>query len=382
MTGDYYFNISTNNVDYVFNIKRNITVITGYSGTGKTTLIDILESYLSSISNDILPEVVIDTNAKWDIINSYDLSKLPLFDTNDVIYFMDEKYSRLFNNGNFINCMKNSGNYFVVITRKNNKSFPIMPYSFKEIYGIETRMVDNRYINTFKSIYPLYKPIIRPDVLIIEDSKSGFDFFSQVADKYNFICKTSYGNSNIFTVLNEYIESNYIGNILIIADGSAFGSYIKKIYELYRKYDNIYLWLPESFEYLLLCSGMFRNNTTLQEILKSPINYIDCSKYISWERFFTKLLVYITKECPNEYNEKKNNSTAADENYRFNYVNKFREQSTNGICINTCYIENCCHKDCKDCQMFFCGDKIDDILGDKADIFKNNELKVPKLNLF
>lgn len=152
MTGDYYFNISTNNVDYVFNIKRNITVITGYSGTGKTTLIDILESYLSSISNDILPEVVIDTNAKWDIINSYDLSKLPLFDTNDVIYFMDEKYSRLFNNGNFINCMKNSGNYFVVITRKNNKSFPIMPYSFKEIYGIETRMVDNRYINTFKSI--------------------------------------------------------------------------------------------------------------------------------------------------------------------------------------------------------------------------------------
>ena len=91
MTGDYYFNISTNNVDYVFNIKRNITVITGYSGTGKTTLIDILESYLSSISNDILPEVVIDTNAKWDIINSYDLSKLPLFDTNNVIYFMDEK---------------------------------------------------------------------------------------------------------------------------------------------------------------------------------------------------------------------------------------------------------------------------------------------------
>jgi len=74
MTGEYYFSIKTIDIDYKFSIKRNITILTGNSGTGKSTLIDILESYLSDSLNGIIPEIVIDTNAKWGIINSYDLN--------------------------------------------------------------------------------------------------------------------------------------------------------------------------------------------------------------------------------------------------------------------------------------------------------------------
>ncbi len=381
MTGEYYFSIKTIDIDYKFSIKRNITILTGNSGTGKSTLIDILESYLSDSLNGIIPEIVIDTNAKWGIINSYDLNKLSILDTKDTIYFMDEKYSRLFNDGNFINCMKKSGNYFVLITRKNNKSYPNIPYSFKEIYGIRTKVVGGKYINLIRSIYPLYKSIVRPDLLIIEDSKSGFDFFSQVAQKYNFICESSYGNSNIYDIVCKYIKSGYKGNILVFADGAAFGAYIKSLYILYQKYSNLYLWLPESFEYLLLCSPMFSANKDLQKILKSPIDYIDCADYISWERFFTALLVYITKNCPNEYNEKKNNKVKSDEGYKINYLNKFRNEPTDGICINTCYIEDCCHKNTI-CDMFLHENKIDSVLGDKSNIFKGNKSDVTKLDLF
>ena len=48
-------------------------------------------------------------------------------------------------------------------------------------------------------------------------------------------------------------------NVLVVADGAAFGSEVEKI-ELYaRQNNNCYLYLPESFEWLILKSGVIKN---------------------------------------------------------------------------------------------------------------------------
>lgn len=150
--------------------------------------------------------------------------------------------------------------------------------------------------------------------------------------------------------------------------GATIGSDMKDIYNLYQKYENIYLWLPESFEYLLLCYNMFKNNKYVQDILTNPIKHID-AKDVSWERFFTHLLEEVTHGLYCEY--VKNNDTEYDEEYKFKYLNKFRKYPSKcGFYINTCYIENCCHKGDNNCPMLISEDKIDSILGDKASIFK------------
>ena len=55
------------------------------------------------------------------------------------------------------------------------------------------------------------------------------------------------------------------------------------------------LYLPESFEWLILKSGIV-HNAKLADILERPEEYIDSAKYFSWEQFFTELLIQQTSE--------------------------------------------------------------------------------------
>ena len=55
--------------------------------------------------------------------------------------------------------------------------------------------------------------------------------------------------------------------------------------------------LPESFEWMILKSGLIQRDD-LEEILQNPSDYIYCEKYVSWERFFTDLLIDSTKDSP------------------------------------------------------------------------------------
>ena len=50
------------------------------------------------------------------------------------------------------------------------------------------------------------------------------------------------------------------------------------------------MFLPESFEWLILASGVFQDGE-IKEILENPSDHIESSEYFSWERFFTKTLV-------------------------------------------------------------------------------------------
>ena len=92
-------------------------------------------------------------------------------------------------------------------------------------------------------------------------------------------------------------------NILVIADGAAIGSEIDKIMKLTGVRKNIALYLPESFEWMILKTGLL-NDKELKEILVEPEQYIESEKYFSWERFFTDLLVQTSKGTYLQYSKK------------------------------------------------------------------------------
>ena len=81
-------------------------------------------------------------------------------------------------------------------------------------------------------------------------------------------------------------------SILAIADGAAFGPEIETVLALGR-YKTLQLFLPESFEWLVLSSGLFKDKKT-QDMLLHPADYIESSEFFSWERFFTRQLIELT----------------------------------------------------------------------------------------
>lgn len=64
---------------------------------------------------------------------------------------------------------------------------------------------------------------------------------------------------------------------------------MEKLYSLVLFRKNIRLYLPESFEWLILTSGVVADKE-IAEILREPESHIESQDYFSWERYFTELL--------------------------------------------------------------------------------------------
>lgn len=65
---------------------------------------------------------------------------------------------------------------------------------------------------------------------------------------------------------------------------------MEKITRLIHEHEKISLYLPESFEWLILNSGIV-DDREVKEILAAPGESIESRQYFSWERFFTALLI-------------------------------------------------------------------------------------------
>ena len=73
-------------------------------------------------------------------------------------------------------------------------------------------------------------------------------------------CFSSGGNSSIIKPLEEIPDNE---ETLIVADGAAFGSQVKTLEEFTRDRENIKVFLPESFEYLILSAKIFGNHSKM-----------------------------------------------------------------------------------------------------------------------
>ena len=300
MKGKYKVIVRNNKLHYEFEIKRNITIIQGDSATGKTTLINMLrqaENLGESSGVDVLSNVPcrILEGVSW---------KLILQNKAGTIFFIDEE-NAFINTEEFAAEVRGSDNYFVLITRENLYN---LPYSVEEIYGL---YASGRYQNTkkiYQQMYRIYSDIqelpIKPELFIVEDSNSGYEFFKAVSDERNLECESAGGKSNIFSKIKNVKNRE----VCVIADGAAIGPEMNGLYEISHKKKNIHLYLPESFEWIVLKSGLI-DDREIRKILETPELFIDSKKYFSWERFFTNLLIEKTKNSYLQYRKSAINKT-------------------------------------------------------------------------
>lgn len=89
----------------------------------------------------------------------------------------------------------------------------------------------------------------------------------------------------------------------MIADGAAFGPEMDRVLQLVQTREKLALYLPESFEWLVLSSGILKD-TEIAQILQTPSDCIDSKEYFSWERYFTALLTEKTAGTYLNYTKK------------------------------------------------------------------------------
>ena len=301
MVGKYVIEVSNNRVTFFLEVKRNITIIQGNSGTGKTTLIGLLSQYnrlgaSSGISVKCEKECVALIPTDW---------KHYIDSTNEKIIFIDEN-NTFIHSREFAETISNSDNYYVIITRD---SLPQLSYSIDEIYGMRECRDTQKYVkprHVYNEIYRLYNiengKRIKPDVVLTEDTNSGYQCFSKL---FGSICHSIGGKSFAATE----VCSNKLYNkkaILVIVDGAAFGADIAEFMRAAKRLGNCcVLFAPESFEYLILKSGIVSADS---KVLDETYNYADSRVYSSWEQFFTAYLIELTKDTPLKYSKSKLNS--------------------------------------------------------------------------
>ena len=298
MKGMHHIVIQNKRIRFAFSIKRNITIIRGDSATGKTTLFSMIEEY-GNLGKDSGVQIQCD---KACVALSGKYWQETLEKIHDSIVFVDED-SKFLKTKDFAKRIRNSNNYYVLITREN---LPALPYSVEEIYGIHCsgRYMDTRQIyNLFYKIYSEINPgKVLIKALVTEDSQAGFTFFSQVSKTRGICCESAGVKSNILGILQEKLLDKEQKETLVIADGAAFGPEMAHISQLLRGNVNIKLYLPESFEWLLLYADIF-NKPFIRKRLEEAENYIESEKYFSWERYFTDLLMEETKDSPYPYDK-------------------------------------------------------------------------------
>ena len=150
MIGKHSIEVSNSRVNYSLTVQRNITVIGGDSGTGKTTLVGMVSDYQrrgksSGVTLNCDVPCVVLPQLYWQQILSA---------TSDSIVFIDEG-SDYVTTVEFAREIKNSSNYYVIITRE---AMPCLPYSIDEVYRLKTTTKSRHNRVTYTTTTPLYAP--------------------------------------------------------------------------------------------------------------------------------------------------------------------------------------------------------------------------------
>ena len=286
MIGKYDIEVVTRKVDYQLTVERNITILSGNSATGKSTLYRAIKQFendgrASGIKLTCDRPCVILEGKNWE----NDLKEI-----KQSIVFVDEG-AKFINTEEFAIAIKKSDNYYVLITRQDLGN---LPYSIHEIYELDTNRIGNRMFCKQQQIYKsnniAQNAIISK--IVTEDSKTGYEFYNEYAKTHNIQCEHADGKTN---VSKKIVNKNNSQTTLIIVDGAAYGSEMNNTMILINSIPGYILFTPESFEWLLLNSNIL-NEPYITEVLKAPYNYIESSEFFSWEKYFTDLLNKATKE--------------------------------------------------------------------------------------
>jgi len=288
MKGAYKVNIKNNRNSYTFELRRNITILRGESGRGKTTLFEMISDYNrfgknSGVSVSCDKDIIALAGNDWEEV----INKNP-----GTIIVIDED-SQFIRSEEFAKVVRGSDNYFLLITRNYLAQLPISVDEIYELSGAKNKKLKKVYREVdrmFNNPSSRYLPFV-PEIIITEDARSGYQFFKAITDKIGIKCISADGKSNIYKVINRYPDKN----VVVIADGAAFGAEIADIVEQQTlRPRKLAIFLPESFEWLIIKSGVIKKIDTNK--IDHPEQYADSTLYMSWEQYFTDLLIETTKE--------------------------------------------------------------------------------------
>lgn len=299
MKGKHLITIQNRQMYYRFEIERNINIIKGDSATGKTTLIDMIRTYTENGEQSGV-QLVCDKTCR--VLEGIDW-EIRLANIHDSIVFIDEG-NRFVSSREFAAAIKESDNYYVIVTREQLYE---LPYSVEAIYTIRN---SGKYgelkkcFNSFQRLYGQhdYEKITPPfaETIITEDRNSGFQFFNKLAEGQPSSCIAAMGKSNLITTLQNCSSVS----IMIVADGAALGPEMDALVRYQKNCpDKVSLFLPESFEWLILKSDVLQKKELL-DILERPYDYIESQQFFSWEQYFTSLLVDVTRNTVKAYSKK------------------------------------------------------------------------------
>jgi len=160
--------VSTKKLRYELNLRRNITIIQGDSATGKTTLIQIINDYLSSRTG---PGTDVICKKKCAVLSG-DLESvlIRLERLSDTIVFANEQEHFLYPK-RFAAAVLKSDCYFVFITRDDLHT---LPYSVNEIYCLKNSGYYQNTRQVYNSLHQIYPEsqvhdMIAPTMILTED---------------------------------------------------------------------------------------------------------------------------------------------------------------------------------------------------------------------
>lgn len=298
MVGEHTVRIYADEAIVKITFKRKYTVIRDKTGSGKTYIRDLLKDMTDG--SERTAKLVSDIPF-YRIKDMYGLENVCKNYEPGVCYVDENKFIK---SEEFAKLSMESPHYFVVIYRH---PLEMIPYSVQEIYYLYTYRSKGKNVLSIKPVYSFNDRLsFEPEYIITEDSNSGYQFFKYVFKNAEVI--SAGGKSNIKVVLTELL-AQHKSNILIVADGAAFGSNIEFLCDELTRHNfdgsaKICVYLPESFEWLVLRSAIFRK-FKIDNRLEHTENYADIEKYISWERYYTALLTYLSKNYKVNYKKSK-----------------------------------------------------------------------------
>ena len=168
MKGNIKVVVPTKKLRYELNLRRNITIIQGDSATGKTTLIQIINDYLSSRTG---PGTDVICKKKCAVLSG-DLESvlIRLERLSDTIVFANEQEHFLYPK-RFAAAVLKSDCYFVFITRDDLHT---LPYSVNEIYCLKNSGYYQNTRQVYNSLHQIYPEsqvhdMIAPTMILTED---------------------------------------------------------------------------------------------------------------------------------------------------------------------------------------------------------------------
>ncbi len=281
----YFFNIRSNKVCYSINIRRKVTVLKGDSGTGKTTLIDYITAWLDEKNGGGVSGLKVDTNVRdvfvltnaitdWKEVMRLHPNALFVADEG-VRYIFSRAFSSIFNS---MDCC------LLCVTRRCKK-LGCLTYSINEVYGLVTKKKNSYYQTELYNLYNDNVEDFKADEVVTEDSGCGYDLFSGL---FNIPVVSTHGKNGVVKYIEANVDSVEYKRLYVIVDGAAYGGEVEAISKYLLIPNLVNIFAPESFEYLVLNTDLFR--VYCEEELVHTENYADFDKYLTWEQYYTDLL--------------------------------------------------------------------------------------------